>query len=284
MVWIVGEYGHRIDNAVDLMLHFSESFNDESKDVQMAILTASVKLYLKLEDEAEDLVTKVLKMATDDSDNPDLRNRGYIYWRMLSQDPEAAKQIILCEKPPIKEDEGNLNPKLRDTLINNLSMLSSVYYKTPEQFVKKIRESLNERVDLENDGEAGEQDYIDSTGVKRSDYLKNAEPIQDDYQKYFEGKNQMDLLDMIDTNPKVGGGVDDLLSTIPSSSTSILDILSTEPSQKPMDVSSLLSSLDLGASPTLVPIPLKVVVQSSAAGAQKQAIGIEVEASVHRTS
>jgi AP-1 complex subunit beta-1 len=30
-------------------------------------------------------------MATDDSDNPDLRNRGYIYWRMLSQDPEAAK-------------------------------------------------------------------------------------------------------------------------------------------------------------------------------------------------
>jgi hypothetical protein len=77
----------------------------------------------------------------------------------------------------------------------------------------------------------------------------------------------MDLLDMIDTNPKVGGGVDDLLSTIPSSSTSILDILSTEPSQKPMDVSSLLSSLDLGASPTLVPIPFKVVVQSSAAGA-----------------
>ena len=72
---------------------------------------------------------------------------------------------------------------------------------------------------------------------------------------------------MIDTNPKVGGGVDDLLSTIPSSSTSILDILSTEPSQKPMDVSSLLSSLDLGASPTLVPIPFKVVVQSSAAGA-----------------
>ena len=50
----------------------------------MAILTASVKLYLRLEDEAEDLVTKVLKMATDDSDNPDLRNRGYIYWRMLS--------------------------------------------------------------------------------------------------------------------------------------------------------------------------------------------------------
>eukprot|EP00352_Strombidinopsis_acuminata_P007599 CAMPEP_0176351396 /NCGR_PEP_ID=MMETSP0126-20121128/10207_1 /TAXON_ID=141414 ORGANISM="Strombidinopsis acuminatum, Strain SPMC142" /NCGR_SAMPLE_ID=MMETSP0126 /ASSEMBLY_ACC=CAM_ASM_000229 /LENGTH=41 /DNA_ID= /DNA_START= /DNA_END= /DNA_ORIENTATION= len=41
----------------------------------MAILTGSVKLYLQLEDEAEDLVTQVLKMATDESDNPDLRNR-----------------------------------------------------------------------------------------------------------------------------------------------------------------------------------------------------------------
>jgi AP-1 complex subunit beta-1 len=153
MVWIVGEYGHRIDNAVDLMLHFSENFNDESKDVQMAILTASVKLYLRLEDDAEDLVTKVLKLATDDSDNPDLRNRGYIYWRMLSSDPEAAKQIILCEKPPITEDEGNLDSKVRETLLCNLSMLSSVYYKTPEQFVKRIRERLNERMDLDNEGE-----------------------------------------------------------------------------------------------------------------------------------
>jgi len=26
-----------------------------------------------------------------DSDNPDLRDRGYIYWRLLSTDPAAAK-------------------------------------------------------------------------------------------------------------------------------------------------------------------------------------------------
>jgi AP-1 complex subunit beta-1 len=49
-------------------------------------------------------------MATDESDNPDLRNRGYIYWRMLSEDPAAAKDIILCEKPTISEDSGHLEP------------------------------------------------------------------------------------------------------------------------------------------------------------------------------
>ena len=117
----------------------------------MAIVTAAVKLYLKLEDEAEELVSQVLKLATDESDNPDLRNRGYIYWRMLSEDPEAAKQIILCEKPPMHEDQNKIEPIIRDQLVNNLSMLSSVYYKTPEQFVKKLRDKINERFDLETD-------------------------------------------------------------------------------------------------------------------------------------
>ena len=74
----------------------------------MAILVAAVKLYIKLEDAAEDLVTSVLKLATDESDNPDLRNRGYIYWRMLSTNPEEAKSIILCEKPVISEDSSAL--------------------------------------------------------------------------------------------------------------------------------------------------------------------------------
>lgn len=96
MIWIVGEYGERIDNALDLMLNFTENFKDEAKKVQLAILNAAVKLYLKLESAAEDLVQEVLKLATDESDNPDLRNRGYIYWRMLSSNPEMAKRIILC--------------------------------------------------------------------------------------------------------------------------------------------------------------------------------------------
>jgi hypothetical protein len=33
MIWIIGEYGERIDNSIDLMSHFSENFKDESKKV-----------------------------------------------------------------------------------------------------------------------------------------------------------------------------------------------------------------------------------------------------------
>ena len=56
MIWIIGEYGERIDNAVELMLNFSENFKDEARKVQLAILNASVKLFLKVEDAAEELV------------------------------------------------------------------------------------------------------------------------------------------------------------------------------------------------------------------------------------
>lgn len=70
---------------------------------------------------------------------------------MLSTNPEEAKAIILCEKPTISEDSSSLDAQLLDKLINNIGMLASVYYKPPENFVKKIRDRINESPDIEND-------------------------------------------------------------------------------------------------------------------------------------
>ena len=63
--------------------------------VQLQLLTAIVKLFLKKPQETQELVQKVLSLATQDSDNPDLRDRGYIYWRLLSTDPAAAKEVTI---------------------------------------------------------------------------------------------------------------------------------------------------------------------------------------------
>ena len=79
----------------------------EEVKVQIQLLTATVKLYLQKPDESEDLVTKILKLATEESDNPDLRDRGYIYWRMLSTDPEQTKDVVMSEKPGINDDSYN---------------------------------------------------------------------------------------------------------------------------------------------------------------------------------
>ena len=210
MIWIIGEYGERIDNSIDLMMNFSENFKEESRQVQLAILNGSVKLYLKLEEAAEDLVTQVLKLATDESDNPDLRNRGYIYWRMLSSNPEEAKAVILCEKPTISEDSGVLDNQLLDKLVDNIGMLASVYYKPPETFVKKIRDRINERFDLEYDGEQIQGEFVkDSTGQDRSQYEKEANV--ESYHEYMQGHGN--LLGLDEENKEGVLAIDEILGT-----------------------------------------------------------------------
>jgi AP-2 complex subunit beta-1 len=50
-------------------------------------LTATVKLYLKKPSEGDDVIKRILKIATEEASNPDLMDRAYIYWRMLSSSP-----------------------------------------------------------------------------------------------------------------------------------------------------------------------------------------------------
>jgi len=135
MIWIIGEYAERIDNADELLESFLESFDDETASVQLQMLTATVKLFLKRPAETQKMVQDVLTLATQDSDNPDLRDRGYIYWRLLSTDPEAAKQVVLAEKPNINDDSFTLDPSVLDELITHLSTLASIYHKPPSTFI-----------------------------------------------------------------------------------------------------------------------------------------------------
>ncbi|XP_037933057.1 AP-1 complex subunit beta-1 [Teleopsis dalmanni] len=146
MVWIIGEYAERIDNADELLDSFLEGFQDENAQVQLQLLTAVVKLFLKRPTDTQELVQHVLSLATQDSDNPDLRDRGFIYWRLLSTDPAAAKEVVLADKPLISEETDLLEPTLLDELICHISSLASVYHKPPTAFVEGrgagVRKSL----------------------------------------------------------------------------------------------------------------------------------------------
>ena len=165
MVWIIGEYAERIDNADDLLESFLETFHDETAPVQLQLLTATVKLFLKQPDNTQDMVQRVLNMATEDSDNPDLRDRGYVYWRLLSSDPEAARAVVLAEKPEIADDTFTLEPSLLDDLMGQIATLASIYHKPPEAFVIKniavISEEQDDEMEEEMPGEGEEEKVFD---------------------------------------------------------------------------------------------------------------------------
>ncbi|XP_010940671.1 beta-adaptin-like protein C [Elaeis guineensis] len=161
MIWIIGEYAERIDNADELLESFLESFPEEPSLVQLQLLTATVKLFLKKPTEGpQQMIQAVLNNATVETDNPDLRDRAYIYWRLLSTDPEAAKDVVLAEKPVISDDSNQLDPSLLDELLANIATLSSVYHKPPDAFVSRAKAAPRPDDDEYPDG--GETGYSES--------------------------------------------------------------------------------------------------------------------------
>lgn len=65
MIWIIGEYAERIDNADELLEYFLETFPEESGAVQMQLVTATVKLFLKKPlDRPQQMIQLVLTYAT----------------------------------------------------------------------------------------------------------------------------------------------------------------------------------------------------------------------------
>ena len=185
MIWIIGEYADRIDNAPELLESFVENFDDENPQVQLQLLTAIVKLFLKRPEDAKDLVGSVLNMATSNADNPDLRDRGYVYWRLLSTDPEAAQSVVLASKPVINDDTHNMDPAVLEVLISNIATLASVYHKLPEMFVKDhksgvIRRKGDEKDSDDDDDDDEDDDDDDEDGVPDSEQASDEDEDEDD--------------------------------------------------------------------------------------------------------
>lgn len=65
MIWIIGEYAERIDNADELLEQFLETFPEETALVQLQLVTAAVKLFLKKPTEKpQQMIQLVLTYAT----------------------------------------------------------------------------------------------------------------------------------------------------------------------------------------------------------------------------
>ncbi|XP_063219477.1 AP-2 complex subunit beta [Bacillus rossius redtenbacheri] len=218
MIWIIGEYAERIDNADELLESFLEGFHDENTQVQLQLLTAIVKLFLKRPTDTQELVQQVLSLATQDSDNPDLRDRGFIYWRLLSTDPAAAKEVVLAEKPLISEETDLLEPTLLDELICHISSLASVYHKPPNAFVEGrgagVRKMLPARV--------GSQEAIldsgaapSSTGIEQPAVIPSQDSLIGDLLSMDIGAPSIPThqTSIFNTPPVdlLGGGLDSLL-------------------------------------------------------------------------
>ena len=185
MIWIIGEYAERIEDAGERLESWVDTFEDETAAVQLQLLTAVVKLFLKRPDSAQDLVRRVLDLSTEGSDNPDLRDRGYVYWRLLSTNPKAAKEVVVSKKPVISDDTFRLSAPVLDSLIANIATLASVYHKPPETFVKGSKSIVFRLVDEEDRSEGSSEESDES-----DEYEDDDEDEEEDEDSNDEGQSE----------------------------------------------------------------------------------------------
>ena len=151
MIWILGEYSDRIDNSQELLDSFLTNFFDEPSLVQLSLLTASVKLFLKLKNASHSSLVKIFDNCTSQNENPDLRDRAFLYWRLLAADPELCRQCVVGPKPLIVDDVGNtIEPEIIQKLIHHIGTLASVYHMVPNSFVSSSL--IGETADSDEEG------------------------------------------------------------------------------------------------------------------------------------
>jgi AP-1 complex subunit beta-1 len=125
----------------------------------LEIISSAVKIYLKFSNEFETLITDLLTIATEDVDNPDVRDRAFIYWRMLSTDPEKAKNVVFGKRPPTKDNDKLVDPQFLNEMMKSLGYTSSLFEKLPgELFQKSLAELKGIKLDKEENSMMGEHD------------------------------------------------------------------------------------------------------------------------------
>jgi len=134
MIWILGEYCENIEGVGKLFESFIVNFEEEAHETQLTLLTSVVKYYLKT-DTGLDLLSKILQLSTEEVSNPDLRDRAFIYWRLISGDKKLARDVVLGDMPLISDEEKELSDELRDKLTKNIGHISSLLFQDPDTLI-----------------------------------------------------------------------------------------------------------------------------------------------------
>ncbi|MCQ2817974.1 MAG: hypothetical protein MJ252_11975 [archaeon] len=129
--FIVGEYCTLINNSTEIISTFVDNFSNPEivSKIKLQILNAAVKNFVNKPEEGEEIVKLCLQKGAEESDNPDVRDRAYFYWRLLETDPDIAKDMMISEKPPFDftDDNNSLDSETIDDLIENMTNASAIY-------------------------------------------------------------------------------------------------------------------------------------------------------------
>ena len=200
LIWIIGEYSDRIEGAENQLIKFIDNLKEEPYVIQINILDSATKTFLKCQsEESYNILNQVFDFCTKECEDPDVRDRGYMYYRLMTIDPQLASKIIVNDKPRINEDVSGFDDNLLAILMDNVGTMATIYEKPPEAFVKKTKEKYFED---DNEGEYEESQF----NLNEDDY--NMPKEKEKKEKKVDIVNNIDNEEEIQPKPKINNNID----------------------------------------------------------------------------
>ena len=179
LIFLLGEYCNLIPESNEYIAELIETYNSNSTstDIKLQILSTAVKNFINKPDEknSENIVKLCLKKGAEESENPDVRDRAYFFWRLLENEPDLAKEMFNEIKPNFIMQEDTLIPdNIVDDMISNMTNLSSVYHclsqdlllkEDDEDILSKEKFVSLEDTNVKEDKKKQEEKTIQNTSV-----------------------------------------------------------------------------------------------------------------------
>ena len=126
-----------IENGAAILREFLDTFMIQEHAVQLALLTAVVKIFLRNPAGMERTLNAVLELVTQQSNTADLRDRAYFYWRLLAEGVgvEAMKHIVHGRKAPVDADTTVGHGMSKGDIVNSVNTTAAVLGRPARTFV-----------------------------------------------------------------------------------------------------------------------------------------------------
>lgn len=141
LIYLLGEFCKEIKNSTQYLTELIELFDNETtnSNIKLQLLTSIVKNYVNKPDEGENITKLILKKGAEELSDPDIRDRAYLYWRILESEPDIAKEMMNFKKKTFEFNEDNYyEDDLIDDMLLNFTNVSSVYHIHSENLQEKI--------------------------------------------------------------------------------------------------------------------------------------------------
>lgn len=203
LLYILGEYADKIKTSVEIINWFSGNFQNENEKVKAQILNAAIKNFVLKPNVSEELTKYILEKAGEECENPDIRDRAYIYWRLLENDPDAAKEMLLGEKQNfIYKDDDLFEQTLLDDLVKNLTNVSCLYQKKSSDIIASEDLILDNQNIEDKENEDENKEEKNNKAIEISEKEKKETKRKTKRNKIIDSKintNDFDLLGLGDS-------------------------------------------------------------------------------------